>query len=320
MLFRRPLAAFAASLCAVLAISCEEAAPDLGAPDPVASLALSPVAATIEVGQDLQLTLVLRDARRDILTDRAVTWTTSEPEIAIVSSSGTVTGLRQGSAGITAAAEGKSATTRVTVQTIVAEVEITPASPTISVGTSVQLHANPVGPAGTPLPDRVAYWSTSNPRIASVSVGKVRGSRPGSAEITARVDDKFGTTMVTVVPAISGQWFLSETISDPALGISCSGEGTITFRQTGGTLGGTRVRTGSCDTPAGAIDHSGTFEIAEGFLIGARLDFEWHGARACVFVGELGGTPAAGASGTLSCLSDFEGAPVQLQGSWEMRR
>ncbi|MGH7526061.1 MAG: Ig-like domain-containing protein [Gemmatimonadales bacterium] len=320
MLFRRPVAAFTASLCAVLAISCDEGQPDISGPDPVASLALSPVAATIEVGQTLQLTLVLRDARRDILTDRSVTWTTSEPEIAVVSSSGLVTGSRQGSAGITATAEGLSATTRVTVQTSVAGVEITPASPTISVGTSVQLHANPVGSAGNPLDDRVAYWSTSNPRIAPVSVGKVRGARPGSAEISARVDDKIGTTIVTVVPAISGQWFLSETLSDAALGISCTGEGPMTLRQSGGSLSGTRVRTGSCETPAGALDHSGSFEIAEGFLIESRLDFEWHGARGCAYVGELVGTPAASASGAVSCVSEFDGTPVRLQGSWEMRR
>lgn len=320
MPFRLPLAAFAASLYAVLALSCDEGERDLSGPDPVASLTLSPVTATIELGQNLQLTLVLRDAGRDILTDRDVTWTTSEPEIAAVSSSGLVTGLRQGSAGITATAEGRSATTRVTVQTSVARVEITPEFPTISVGTSVQLHASRVGSDGTPLDDRVAYWSTSDPRIAPVSVGKVRGSRPGSAEITARVDDKFGSTIVTVVPAISGQWFLSETLSDAALGISCTGEGPMTLLQSGGSLGGTRVRTGSCDTPAGALDYSGTFELAEGFLTESRLEFEWHGARSCAYVGELIGVPAASASGTLRCVSDFEGTPVHLQGSWEMRR
>lgn len=318
--FRRPLAAFTASLCAVLAISCGEGEPDISGPDPVASLALSPVAATLDVGQTLQLTLVVRDARRDILTDRSVTWTTSEPEIAVVSSSGLVTGLRQGSSGVTATAEGKSATTRVTVQNSVAGVEITPESPTISVGTSVQLHANPTGSAGSPLDDRVAYWSTSDPRIAPVSVGKVRGSRPGFAEITARVDDKIGTTIVTVVPAIPGQWFLSETLSDTARGISCTGEGPLTLQQSGGSLSGTRVRSGSCDTPAGPLDHSGSFEIAEGFLNGSRLDFEWHGVRSCVYAGELVGAPVASGSGTVSCVTDFEGTPVRLQGSWEMRR
>jgi uncharacterized protein YjdB len=204
MPFRRPLAAFAASLCATLAISCDEVERDINGPDPIASLTLSPFTATIEVGQSLQLSLILRDAAQNLLTDRVVTWTTSEPDLVTVSSSGMVTGVREGSAGITAAAEGKRATTRVTVQSSVATVEITPESPTISVGTSVQLHAHPLGSAGTPLDGRVAYWSTSNPLVAPVSVGKVRGSRPGSAEISARVDDKLGSTIVTVVPATSG--------------------------------------------------------------------------------------------------------------------
>jgi Bacterial Ig-like domain (group 2) len=320
MPFRRPLAAFVASLCAIPVTSCVGLERDISGPDPVTSLTLSPVTATIDLGQSLQLTPTLRDAARNVLTDRAVTWTTSEPDIATVSSAGLVTGVRLGSAGITATAEGKSGTTIVTVQTAVVAVEITPESPIISVGTSVQLHAHRVGPTGASLDGRVAYWSTSNPRIAPVSVGKVRGSRPGSAEITARVDDKFGSTIVTVVPAISGAWRLSESLSDTALGISCTGEGPLTLRQSGGTFGGTRVRTGSCDTPAGAVDHSGTFELAEGFLTGSSLEFEWHGANFCAYAGELVGAPVAGASGTVSCVRDFQGTRMQLRGTWEMSR
>ncbi|MGH7527169.1 MAG: hypothetical protein ACREMX_10745, partial [Gemmatimonadales bacterium] len=86
MVFRRPLAAFTASLCAVLAISCGEGEADISGPEPVASLTLSPVTATVDVGETLQLTLIVRDAKRDVLTDRSVTRTTSQPEIAVVTS------------------------------------------------------------------------------------------------------------------------------------------------------------------------------------------------------------------------------------------
>jgi uncharacterized protein YjdB len=188
-------------LCAVFSLACDDGRPDLTGPSRVASLVVQPFTASLEVGETLRLTPVIRDSNGIILTDYPVTWTTSDPEVAGLTSAGRVTALRSGSATITAVADGERASVNIVVLIPVAVVEITPDAPVIAVGTSVQLMATVLGPGGTRVTGRVVSWSTSDPGIASVSVGKVGGRRPGFAEIEATAGDAKSTTVVTVLPA-----------------------------------------------------------------------------------------------------------------------
>jgi uncharacterized protein YjdB len=82
---------------------------------PVATVAVTPGSASIAVGATVNLDAVARDASARILTGRAVTWATSNPAVATVSSTGLVTGVAGGAATITATSEGKSGTATVTV-------------------------------------------------------------------------------------------------------------------------------------------------------------------------------------------------------------
>src|SRR5204863_239008 len=75
---------------------------------PVASVAVTPASATIQVGQTQQLAATLKDASGNTLSGRAVSWSSSNSSVASVSSSGLVTGIAAGSAVITATSEGKS--------------------------------------------------------------------------------------------------------------------------------------------------------------------------------------------------------------------
>jgi len=320
MPFHRSLALYATALLgAVVSLGCVDDESDPSAPTPVASLAVHPTFASLEPGQTLTISPVLRDAQGATLTGREVTWVSSNPVVATVNA-GLVTGVVRGSAVITASAEGNSATTTITVQTSVAAVEIVPESPSIGAGSSVQLHAIPRGAGGTRLEGRVVSWSTSNPRIAAVSAGKVRGLRVGSAEITAMAEGKSGSTTVTVLPNISGQWILTTSFSDSARGFSCTGSGRLTIRQTGGGFGGTLEQTGSCGGPAGSLDNSGSFELLDASLSATRLDFIHLGQLRCGYVGELSGTPPASATGPVHCTGEVGGAQAQLQGQWDMRR
>jgi uncharacterized protein YjdB len=191
-------------LGAGLLLSCEGEHSDISAPSRVASLVLQPFSARLELGETLQLRTVLRDSAGRILTDHSVTWATSNAEVARISPAGVVTALRHGSVTITAVADGKFATANVTVLVPVALVEITPQDPTIEVGKTIQLKATVRGEAGIQPTGRVVSWSSSNPAIASVSVGKVGGRRQGSALIEARAGDVRATTSVTVVPPTGG--------------------------------------------------------------------------------------------------------------------
>jgi uncharacterized protein YjdB len=187
-------------LCAAFSLSCDDGRPDFTGPSVVASLVVRPFTAALEVGGTLKLTPVIRDSNGIVLTAHPVTWTTSDPEVARISSAGLVTAMRSGSATITAVADGERATANIIVLTPVAVVEITPDSPTIAAGTSLQLTATVLGPRGIRVTGRVVSWLSSDPGVATVSVGKVRGRTPGSARIEATAGDASGTTVVTVLP------------------------------------------------------------------------------------------------------------------------
>jgi uncharacterized protein YjdB len=162
---------------------------------------VQPFSASLDVGETLSLSSVVRDSNGAILTAYPVTWMSSDPEVARITSAGRVTGMRSGSATITAAADGEQATANITVLTSVAVVEITPDSPAIPAGTSLQLTAVVWGPGGVRVSGRVVSWSTSDPGVATVSVGKVRGRRPGLTQIEATAGDAKGMTVVTVLAA-----------------------------------------------------------------------------------------------------------------------
>src|SRR2546425_4885011 len=83
----------------------------------VASVTVSPASASLAVAATQQLSATLKDAIGTILTDRAVTWTSSNPAAATVSASGLVTALAAGSATISATSEGGQGTPMVSVTT-----------------------------------------------------------------------------------------------------------------------------------------------------------------------------------------------------------
>ncbi|HET7789908.1 MAG TPA: Ig-like domain-containing protein [Gemmatimonadales bacterium] len=88
-----------------------------GSSAPVASVTVSPSAATVPMGGGQQLAATLRDANGNVLTGRSVTWATSAASTAAVSGGGMVTGMAAGNATITATSEGQSGAAAVTVST-----------------------------------------------------------------------------------------------------------------------------------------------------------------------------------------------------------
>ena len=71
---------------------------------------------TLEEGQSRQAVATLRAANGTVLTGRTVTWQSSNPSRATVSSSGVVTAKKKGSVMITATSEGKHGTIAVQVR------------------------------------------------------------------------------------------------------------------------------------------------------------------------------------------------------------
>src|SRR5713226_2973034 len=168
---------------------------------PVATVAVTPAAASTTVGQAVQLTATPRDSTGAPLSGRTVTWASSNPGVATVNVSGLVTGAAAGSATITATSEGKSGTSAITVTSVpVASITVSPASANVLVGQTVQLIATPKDASGNPLSGRTVTWASNNTSVATVSSsGLVTGATAGSATVTATSEGQSGTSAVTVV-------------------------------------------------------------------------------------------------------------------------
>ena len=82
---------------------------------PVATVSVTPSSASVLAGSSVQLTAVPRTADGHKLSNRSVSWSSSNVATATVSASGLVTGVAAGTVTITATSEGKSGTATVRV-------------------------------------------------------------------------------------------------------------------------------------------------------------------------------------------------------------
>ena len=173
---------------------------------PVASVTVSPNPAAIRVGGTVQLTAVTKDSAGNILTGRAITWSSNATGVATVSATGRVTGVAAGSATITAISEGKSGTAAITVTLApVATVTVSPNPASVVVAGTVQLTATLKDSAGATLTGRVVTWASSAPAVATVSAnGLVSGLVAGTATITATSETKSGSSNLTVTVVAAG--------------------------------------------------------------------------------------------------------------------
>jgi trimeric autotransporter adhesin len=226
---------------------------------PVASVSVTPATASIHVGETVQLTGTPKDGSGNPLTGRTVTWASADANIASVDANGLVTAHATGGpVTITATSEGKNGTAAVTVLAIpVANVAVSPATPSIPTGGTVQLTAALTDANGNPLTGRAVTWQTSAPAIAIVDAsGLVQGVAVGSATITATSEGKSGTAVVSVTQAP-----VASVVVSPATA-SVVVNGTVQFTATpkdaGGTpLSGRLVTWASSDASIATVNNSG---------------------------------------------------------------
>lgn len=243
------------------------------APIPVASITVTPPAQNMFVGAETQLTAVTLDANGNTLTGRSIVWSSSNDAVATVSASGLVRGITPGGpVTITATSEGKNGTATVTVIALpVGIVTVSPPSPTIIAGASVQLTASTFDSDGNPLPGRVVTWSSSNTAVATVSnSGLVTGVAAGAAvTITATSEGRTGTATVTVtvipVPVAS------VTVSPPSptitvgTGIQLSA---TTFDALNNVLTGRTITWSSSNSSIASVNSSG---LVVGLVVGGPV-------------------------------------------------
>ncbi len=156
-------------------------------------------------------------------TDTAVSFVSTDPTIATVSTSGVVTGVKAGTTTITTTAGDKTATTTVTVKdpevtqpVAVTSVEFTKDSITLNPNEeyTAEYTINPTNATNTNV-----TFTSSNPTVANVDAsGKITGIMPGTATITVTTEDggKTDTLAVTVNPLELGYNFQLNTSNNSA--------------------------------------------------------------------------------------------------------
>ena len=194
-------------LSVVLLTACGVEAPTSAGTGRVISVDVVPDSATIVFGDTIQVTATVIGQGGIPLTDKVLTWESTDTTTATVDSLGLVIGVRGGIAGIVAIADDVSGRARITVLGRVASVMVSPDDFELLKGNTLQLEAIVRDRAGNRLTGRTASWESSSDSVATVSsTGIVTAMEEGSATITATVEGRSGTASLLIkLPIVFNQ-------------------------------------------------------------------------------------------------------------------
>jgi trimeric autotransporter adhesin len=154
--------------------------------------------------EQLTVTGVFTDGSTQDLT-RAVAWTSSNPSVATITSSGVAAGIASGSASITAMFGNLGGTTALTVTSVnLVSIAINPANSGLHPGQAEGFTATGVFSDGTSrdLSGQVA-WTSSAPAVATITASGVASAvSAGSTSITAAFGGVSGSTVLAVTSVV----------------------------------------------------------------------------------------------------------------------
>ena len=166
----------------------------------VESISLDHTELAIAKGETVTLTATVYPANA---SDPSVSWSTSNTRIATVDAEGHVTGVRVGTAVITAKAGKYSATCRVTVSAAAESITLNYSMVSVRQYDSVQLKVI-TSPTGSVVSGTVV-WTSDLPAVATVDEnGLVQALQPGAVTIKASVDGMEASCTVIVSNTANG--------------------------------------------------------------------------------------------------------------------
>ena len=169
------------------------------------SITVTPASPTITKGLTKQFTATgtYSDGTTKAIT-ASVTWASATSSVATISTGGLATGVAAGTSIITATLGSVSGTTTLTVTVATLQsIAVTPASPSLAVGTTQQLTATGTYSDGsTANITSSVTWTSGATAVATVSAsGLLTGVGSGTAVITATSGSISGTTTSSITPA-----------------------------------------------------------------------------------------------------------------------
>lgn len=243
-------------------------------PPPVASVSVTLAQGTVPLATTTTATALLRDDRGVALTGRSITWSSSNPAVAVVNGAGIITAVGLGSATISATADGQSGSASLTViRPPVAAVNVSLAQASLGIGQSTQATAQALDGNGAALAGRDIAWSSSNPAVALVNAsGVVTAVSVGQAQIIATSEGRTGQATLTVRSPVATVQFSGASrvkVGDayPYTVIARTADGAIVDRPVSWSV---RESARAVVTPAGVV----TPLQAGSFTLVARIDGE----------------------------------------------
>jgi hypothetical protein len=195
---------------------------------PLASISVTPSNSTLAANASKQFTATgtLADGSTQDLS-RTVTWTSSSPDIARISSAGLVTGVAAGSTIIQAIMGSISGSSGLTVSAVsLQSIQLTPAVAEVAATATLQLKATGHYNDGTAQDVTTSVtWSIVDPTIATVtSGGVVTGLASGSTTVNATLGSISNSLALVVTPSgLVGRWAFDDGSGTTA--VDSSGHG-----------------------------------------------------------------------------------------------
>jgi len=160
-----------------------------------------------KAGETFELEVIPLDKENEPVPDAQLSFTSSNPDVATVDETGTITAQGTGHTVITVmSANGEKAVVQCKVS-ILGEIKIIPENLVLEVGEEKQLESKVLNEKGELFEDQNVSWATSDEEIVFIDdLGYITAVKPGTVTITGTIPGKglshaYGVATVTVVPA-----------------------------------------------------------------------------------------------------------------------
>ena len=169
------------------------------------AIVVTPAADTVVAGDTLRLTAEARDANGSAVAGAEFAWASGDTAVAVVDTTGLVTGVGAGEVEITATSSGVTGRATLTVAAPApTTVAVTPDTLEFTaLGDTLRLMAEVLDQLGRPIEGESAVWESEDTLVAAVdSAGLVTAAGNGAATITAAAGAASGTAVVTVTQSV----------------------------------------------------------------------------------------------------------------------